>query len=490
MDEQQASNERWYYSLGEAVNGPFSLSELLQKAEQGVLNSETLVVPEGSEDWRPFSAITPANTTPQEEKEEPSQQAEPSPIPLESAGTMPNDNVDKPGPKKLRDKFLEAPVAPSEKPAPNNKDALKGCGVLVLLIVVAAILWHHWRFLLTTGGFLGVWYGFASSSLQAKRSKVYSVGGGFVLGLLTMMLMRSCVGTDGNAPSADSVEANAKRSEIVSPIFQHEAASTLKHLTDQFRKLESLTSFLNSDRPLPSSIDGYARLTTTQDIRAESQDFLNALSARLAELERVGKAANGYAKASFEVRKGFTYLLLAVKELETFVNEPSGRVQAARSLQNHRSMVKNAISSANDLYHEASKMAGFELIEASEYRTWFDQGVSFADRFSTFWKELDQSQSSNGDTEKRLATLRAEGKNLCANYDKWIFGVRDKEASISDANQMARLIQHDDLEEELSAIFTALESTIELDLSDDRQDRIQVLRFMEQRIEDARRKFH
>lgn len=214
MDNQQASNERWYYAQGEAVNGPFSLSELLQKAEEGILNSETLVVPEGSEDWRPFSAIAPADTNSQKVKEAPSQHAEPPPVPHESAGTMPNDNVDKPAPKKLRDKLFEAPVEASAKPAPNNKDALKGCGALVLLIVVAAILWHHWRFLLTMGGFLGVWYGFARSGLQAKRSKVYSVGGGFVLGLLTMMLLRSCVGTDGidfsNPPAA--IEKLAKES--------------------------------------------------------------------------------------------------------------------------------------------------------------------------------------------------------------------------------------------------------------------------------------
>lgn len=489
MDSQQASNERWYYSQGEAVNGPFSLPELLQKAAQGVLNSETLVVPEGSEDWRPFSAIVPANKNPQEEVETASQKAEPPSIPLESAEVLPNDTAEKPGSKKLRDKFFEAPAASSEKPAPNNKDALKGCGALVLLFVVAAVLWHHWRFLLTMGGFLGVWYGFASSSLQAKRSKVYSVGGGFVLGLLAMMLLRSCVGTDGIGSTAESVATNVKTPGIVGPIFQHEAAYSLKQLTEQFSKLESLVNLVNSDRPLPTTIDGYARLTTTQDIRKDAQYYLDLLSKRLAEVKRVDKAANGYAKVVFEVERGFAILLLSIGDLETFVNDPSNRIQAARSMKNRLSTIRQSISAANEMYHEASKMAGIELVEAGEYKAWFDKVRQCADRFSEMWKELDQSQASANDNAKRLNTLQAEGKALCDSFDRWLSDVRQKENSITDANQMDRLIQHDDLEGELSAIFTALESTIELDLSDDRKDRIEVLGFMAQRIEDARRKF-
>lgn len=100
--DEQEGNERWYYSQGETVNGPFLLSELLQKAEQGVLNAETLVVPEGSEDWRSFSAIAPANQPP-----------------LTLTSSQP------------------AASPEPEKKEPTTKETLQGCGCLVLILVVA-----------------------------------------------------------------------------------------------------------------------------------------------------------------------------------------------------------------------------------------------------------------------------------------------------------------------------------------------------------------
>ncbi|OYW74793.1 MAG: hypothetical protein B7Z37_16175 [Verrucomicrobia bacterium 12-59-8] len=195
MDNQSTSNELWYYAEGEAVKGPFSLSELLKKADEGLLNAETLVVVAGSEEWRPFASVAPTHGNPLADKEASPQPAEPPPIQPKAEASGTTGSMEKADAPKLRDKFFAAPAASSEQPPPNNKEALKGCGALILLLVGAVVLWHHWRLLLCLAGFLGVWYGFASSNLASKRSKVYSIGGGLVLGLLTMILLRSCVGS-------------------------------------------------------------------------------------------------------------------------------------------------------------------------------------------------------------------------------------------------------------------------------------------------------
>lgn len=195
MDNQSTSNELWYYAEGEAVKGPFSLPELLKKADEGLLNAETLIVPEGNDDWRPFASVVPAHRSPLTGNEASPQPAQPPPIQPKPEASGTTGIMEKADAPKLRDKFFTVPAAASEKPPLSNKNDLKGCGALILLLIGAVILWHHWRLLLCLAGFLGVWYGFASSNLASKRSKIYSIGGGFVLGLLTMMLLRSCIGS-------------------------------------------------------------------------------------------------------------------------------------------------------------------------------------------------------------------------------------------------------------------------------------------------------
>ncbi|MEP6669405.1 MAG: hypothetical protein ABJF10_09650 [Chthoniobacter sp.] len=109
-----------------------------------------------------------------------------------------------------------------ESPA-RSKDALKGLGVLVALLVAGVVLWHFWRPLLCLSSFLGTWYAFASFSLQGKRSKVHSIGGGFILGLLALVLAVKLTGVGKNVaapaePKPDPVAAvNAETEKTTQP---------------------------------------------------------------------------------------------------------------------------------------------------------------------------------------------------------------------------------------------------------------------------------
>lgn len=461
MDNNQALSKRWYYLQGGVVSGPVSFAELLQAAAQGFVHVDTLVAPEGSEDWQPYASVASAEKN----------AATTSSLGMESTQQVQKEQTQA-----------------SAKAVVSHQNHIKRAGLAVLLLGVGWVLWQHWRFWLTLGVFLGVWYGFAKSNLSAKRSRIHSVGGGLILGLLAMMFLRSCVLSEVGNSTADSASAHAKGEVGVPPIFQHEAAASLKQLKEQVRKFEALVRRLNSDQPLPNTVEGYARLTTTQDIRSDSQAFLDMLSKRLAALQQLHQAANGYAKVAFEVERGFQSLLLAVADLEVFANDLTKKVEAARAIKNHLSATQQAINSAEEIYHETSTLAGIELVPASAYQNWFDKLSQTVDACAALWKEVDQGLAAEL-ASQRLASLRSEGQALCASYDHWLSEVRQKENSLTDADQMDRLIQHDDLEEELSAICVALEDVLELELSQDRQDRVQVIGFMRQRLEDARRQF-
>ena len=56
MNNKTTPNDVWYYAHEGTTFGPFTHAELLQKAAEGIVKSETLVVPQGDENWRPFSA--------------------------------------------------------------------------------------------------------------------------------------------------------------------------------------------------------------------------------------------------------------------------------------------------------------------------------------------------------------------------------------------------------------------------------------------------
>lgn len=63
----------WYYTDGENAVGPLPFSSLLALQQAGVLTDESLITPEGSEDWKPLgdhlAAASPAPAlTPEEER--------------------------------------------------------------------------------------------------------------------------------------------------------------------------------------------------------------------------------------------------------------------------------------------------------------------------------------------------------------------------------------------------------------------------------------
>jgi hypothetical protein len=195
MNKQSAANELWYYAQGDAVNGPFSLRELLKKAEEGIINSETLVVPVGQEDWRPLAnVVSRAESTPT------------LPVPEVAIPASSTAKTDKPKWWKPDFSLLSPPPPLSKKEKAN---LLKGSGALVALLVAAVSIWHYWRPLLCLSAFLGAWYSFASSSLKAKRSKVHSIGGGFVLGLLALVLTVKLFGGHKETNTVEAKQAFA-----------------------------------------------------------------------------------------------------------------------------------------------------------------------------------------------------------------------------------------------------------------------------------------
>lgn len=59
MNDKTTSSDVWYYAHEGTTFGPFTLAELQQKAAQEIVTPETLVVPQGQEEWRAYSAAFP-----------------------------------------------------------------------------------------------------------------------------------------------------------------------------------------------------------------------------------------------------------------------------------------------------------------------------------------------------------------------------------------------------------------------------------------------
>ncbi len=59
MNENTTSNDVWYYASEGTTFGPFNRAELQQKAAQGSITPETLIVPQGQEEWRAYGTVFP-----------------------------------------------------------------------------------------------------------------------------------------------------------------------------------------------------------------------------------------------------------------------------------------------------------------------------------------------------------------------------------------------------------------------------------------------
>lgn len=59
MNDNTTSNDVWYYASEGTTFGPFTLAELQQKAAQGIVTPETLIVPQGQEEWKAYDAVFP-----------------------------------------------------------------------------------------------------------------------------------------------------------------------------------------------------------------------------------------------------------------------------------------------------------------------------------------------------------------------------------------------------------------------------------------------
>ena len=51
------SSAMWFYYVGQSVLGPVSLPELQSLISTGAISRETLVCPEGEENWIPLSSV-------------------------------------------------------------------------------------------------------------------------------------------------------------------------------------------------------------------------------------------------------------------------------------------------------------------------------------------------------------------------------------------------------------------------------------------------
>lgn len=119
MSNQSAEKELWFYADGEAVNGPLSLPELLKKADEGIIHSETLVVREGQENWVPFSSVVAlAETTP------------PSPVP---EAVTAESGKRKTKWQEWKDMLSAKPETAPSKPPTTKKEEILGCGCLIIV---------------------------------------------------------------------------------------------------------------------------------------------------------------------------------------------------------------------------------------------------------------------------------------------------------------------------------------------------------------------
>lgn len=98
MNNGTPPNDVWYYAKDGSSFGPFTQAELLQKAAEGSVKSETLVVRQGEENWRPFLSAG---------------------IREESKSTTPQ--------------VAPPPIPASEKRQPTNKDKAVGCGCMLFI---------------------------------------------------------------------------------------------------------------------------------------------------------------------------------------------------------------------------------------------------------------------------------------------------------------------------------------------------------------------
>lgn len=81
----------YYYSLNNQPTGPVPEEQLHELFRTGVIKPETLVVPVGGSEWKPYSSISAAPTTPQPTPPESAAPTEPSPVatPPPAASTPP-----------------------------------------------------------------------------------------------------------------------------------------------------------------------------------------------------------------------------------------------------------------------------------------------------------------------------------------------------------------------------------------------------------------
>ena len=402
LNPSPESQSLWYYA--DAANepvGPLPMDVLQRLAGVGVISPETHVLEKGGTEWKKFASIVPPPACAETEPAS-------ADIPLSSAA-VPAKVIAADGIKQGRS------VSVAWLPAPTSrKEKLQIAAFLAVLVIAYVFI----RFVSDRP---------SKNSIDAESADV----------------------KNGDTRQSEP----AKKAETIRPIFQHEAAYWLKDFSILAKKLDSLVDLLNSDRPMPTTVDGYAKLVTTKEVRFKANSDLKALTARIAEVEQANKAGNAYAKVAEDVRFALTELVGVVDDFESFVNQPENRVQAARNLKEHLATMKKVARDAEARYRETSSMAGFELIEKKEYKRWLDQGREHAERLAALWKQLEQNQPSKADGDRLLTALLGQGQTLFANYQKWTGTVWVREASISDPRQMDRLIQHVELEDKLEHLF-------------------------------------
>ena len=57
MKQQPLPDTVWYYTLEGETFGPFTQTEMLQKAAEGIVTPETFVIVPGESEWRPFASV-------------------------------------------------------------------------------------------------------------------------------------------------------------------------------------------------------------------------------------------------------------------------------------------------------------------------------------------------------------------------------------------------------------------------------------------------
>ncbi|NNE93271.1 MAG: DUF4339 domain-containing protein [Verrucomicrobiales bacterium] len=180
----------YYVSIDSQVYGPYPAVQILSMRENGTVNSETLAVPEGQENWQPLSAFFPEEAPPVRPVANPSISGMLDFPPSATASTQPSRQGFSPHPRKFSPRLIKVrrPVATTRKHSISASPARPGfwkqarpylITLLILLLLCPLLL------------FLAIGLGNTEGQNLNSASAIAMIASGlvFILVLILSMLL-------------------------------------------------------------------------------------------------------------------------------------------------------------------------------------------------------------------------------------------------------------------------------------------------------------